>query len=159
MRKAVAAALVATAVIAGCGGDDEEPTTTGAQETTEAQTTTEAAPEAGTTPEGIPTYEEAAKIALDGRSTPCKSRDDRDIGSYPDPEVYKRLFCSGVPQMDYVVGKQAVGENFDAARKQRSPIWGLEGQAYITGPPLDDDFAQRIKDSCDCGKVYPGTVK
>jgi hypothetical protein len=156
LRKALVGALIAAAVMAGCGGDDEETTTAGgSQETTQTQPTETAA----ATPEGIPTYEEAAKIALDGRSTPCKNRYDRDIGSYPDGETYKRLFCSSVPQMDYVVGKEAVTENFDAARKQRSPIWGLEGEAYITGPPLDDDFAERIKDSCDCGEVVPGTLK
>ena len=156
MRKAMTAALVAAAVFAGGGGDDEDTTTTGAQETTQAQTeatTTEAAPAA---PANVPSYEEAAEIALEGRSSPCKNREDRDIGSYPG-ETYKRLFCSGAPQMDYVVGKEAVAENFDAAREQRTPIWGLEGEAYMTGPPLDDEFAPKIKDACGCGEVVEGT--
>ena len=159
MRKALAGALIAAAVFAGCGGDDEDTTTQGSQETqTRTATATQPTETAAATPEGIPTYEEAAEIALEGRSTPCKNRDDRDIGSY-EGETYKRLFCSGVPQMDYVVGKEATTENFDAAREQRSPIWGIEGEAYMTGPPLDDEFAEKIKKSCDCGEVFAGTVK
>jgi hypothetical protein len=61
--------------------------------------------------------------------------------------------------MDYVVGKEATTENLEAARKQRSPIWGIEGQAYMTGPPLDDEFAEKIKESCDCGEVLEGTLE
>ena len=164
MRKAMAAALVAATVFAGCGGDDED-TTTGAQDTTtQSETTTatqsteQAAPPE---PAGIPTYEEAVEIALENESVKkacARSREDKDIGAYGDA-VYKRLLCGGVPRMDYVVGSEPVEENFDAARGGRSPLWTLEGEAYIEGPDLDNEFAQKIKDQCSCGEVVEGKLK
>jgi hypothetical protein len=171
LRKAIAGALVAAAVMAGCGGDDEDTTTEGNQaappatEAAPSETTaTETQPSAGgTAAEEIPTYEEVAEIALQNESTKrrcdASGREDRDIGSYPEGDTYKRLFCGGAPAMDYVVGKEPVTENFDAASEQRSPLWRLDDIAYAKGPALDDEFAQKVKDACDCGEVVQGTRK
>jgi hypothetical protein len=166
LRKAVTGALIAVAVMAGCGGDDEETTTSGDQGAQQAQPTTtetqQTQPSAAPSGE-IPSYEDVAKIAAEFSSAkqPCaRKREDRDIGSYPDGEVYKRMFCGGSPRMDYVVGKEAFAENFEAARDgQRSPLWRYEEQAYATGPALDDEFAEKVRDACDCGEVVPGGLK
>ena len=61
--------------------------------------------------------------------------------------------------MDYVVGKQAVTENFEAARGGRTPLWTLDGEAYIEGPQLDDEFPEKIKDACGCGEVVAGKTE
>ena len=161
MRRGLAGALVAAAVMAGCGGDDEETTTQGSQQaqTTETQQT---APSAAA-PQEIPSYEEVAEIALEFSSAKrlcAHGREDNDIGSYPEGETYKRLLCGGAQTMDYVVGKEAFAENFEAASgNRRTAIWRFEDMAYATGPALDDEFAQKVRDACDCGEVVPGGRK
>ena len=84
----------------------------------------------------------------------ARSREDNDIGAYE--ATYKRLLCGGVQHMDYVVGKEPVDENFEAARKGRTPIWHYEDQVGIDGSDLDDEFAEKVKDLCDCGEVARG---
>jgi hypothetical protein len=148
-----ATAAASLVLVAGCGGSDDKSSDSTA--VTTPPSSAKPAKPAGK----LPAYEDVKKIALADpqlKSLCGKDTEDRDIGVSAEGEQYKRLFCQGLPVLDYVVGKQGFKENYQASVKAASqPVWKSGQDAYVKvqSASASDGFAEKVKKECGCGEV------